>query len=146
MDPITPLATLALVCNITQLVGQLIDGVRCCRELWNQGSLDKHNLVETCAGQIVDANDALDLAMKSRPSSGRASRIEILAKEAVDTAKELRIELNKLKLSKAQGVRPGEYFKRALKIFVKSGSIQRLEEKLERQERTLTSNLLKDLL
>ena len=145
MDPITPLATLALVCNITQLIGQVADAVRCCKELAKQGSLDKHNLIEGCAGQIIEANDALDLAIKSRSSSGRTSRIETLAKEAIDTAKELRIELNKLKLSKAQGVKTADNFRRALKTFVKGSSIRRLEEKLDRQERDLKSNLLKDL-
>ena len=68
MDPITPIATLALVCNITQLIAQAVDAVRCCKELWDQGSLDKHNVVERCTGHIVEANSALDLAIKSQPT------------------------------------------------------------------------------
>ena len=145
MDPITPIATLALVCNITQLIAQAVDAIRCCKELWDQGSLDKNHVVERCAGNLVEANSALDLAIRSQPVAGRAAKIQTLAKDAVDTAKQLKVELNKVKLSKAQGVRTGENFKRALKTFIKGGSIRRLEDRLERQERTLNSTLLKDL-
>ena len=145
MDPITPLATLALVCNITQLVEQATGAVRCCKELWRDGSLDKHNVIEACVGHIVEANDALRLALEPPLSFGQSSRINDLAKDAIDTAQKLKVELTKIKLSKAQGVRRYDNFKRALKTFVNGGAIRRIEEKLDRQERALKSSLLKDL-
>ena len=145
MDPITPLAALAVVCNITQLIEQATGAVRRCKELWHNGSLDEHNVIEACVGDIVEANKALGLAVKPLLSSGRSAEITVLARNAINTAQDLKVELNKIKLSKAQGVRRYDNFKRALKTFVNGGAIRRIEGKLDRQERALKSSLLKDL-
>ena len=145
MDPITPLAALALVCNITQLTQQATNAVRCCKEIWRQGSLDRHNAIEACVEDIVEANDALAEALKPPLSFGRSSKVRTLANDAIDTAQWLNDELNKIKLSKAQGVKRRDNFRRVLRTFIKGGTIRRLEQKLDKQERVLQSSLIKDL-
>lgn len=143
MDPLT---ALALTCNVLQLVECSIQSAKCCKELYEAGSLDTHNVLEQYTASIKAANDEVEQALKQQRIVGRPTRLQLLAQEASAAATELKTTLNTLKLSKAQGNRKlGRAFKTTLKVLIKNGKIEKLQQKLEIKEQALQSCLLKDL-
>jgi hypothetical protein len=141
MDPVT---ALGLACNILQLVEQAIEATKVCKELYEQGSLDESNKVEEYAEGISAANKELEATFVKQAItiSVRATRVQKIANEASATAAELKKVLNQLKVSKNQ---IGAAFKTFLKTVIKKGTIDRLREKLERQDAALRSGILKEL-
>lgn len=143
MDPLT---ALSLAGNVIQLVDFSLKGARACKELYDAGSLDTNNVLEKSAEEIVEANKTLQDALKRRRSAGKPNRLEQVATDVSKTADGLKIALNKLKLSKSQGLRKlGGAFKVTLKTLVNNGTIKRLEQELEAQERILQSGLVKEI-
>ena len=143
MDPIS---ALALACNVFQLVEVSIESAKVCKELYDNGSTDENFRIEKHTADITATNKDLQEALKSGKPTAKPSRIEQLAQDASVTANELKIALNRLKLSKAQGVRKlGGAFKSTLKALITSGTIKKLQQKLELQDAALRSNILKDL-
>lgn len=144
MDPIT---ALSLACNVMQLVQQAINVTRTCKTLYERGSLDENDLIENHAKDITAANKELEAALKGWPSTPRDKRLQDVASDVSKTADKLRIELNKLKLSKTQGnPKVGRAFKTALIALCKKGKINDIQATLEKQEKALQSGLLKGLL
>ena len=143
MDPIS---ALALACNVFQLVEVSIESAKVCKELYDNGSTDENFRIEKHTADITATNKDLQEALKSGKPTAKPSRIEQLAQDASVTANKLKIALNRLKLSKAQGVRKlGGAFKSTLKALITSGTIKKLQQKLELQDAALRSNILKDL-
>ncbi|OQV04008.1 NACHT domain-containing protein [Cladophialophora immunda] len=143
MDPIT---ALSLACNVIQLVECSIETVQVCKELYHNGSIDEHNRIEKYTADITATNKDLQAALGTGAPASRPLKIERAAQDALATANELRIILNRLKLSKSQGIRRlGGAFKSTLKTLISSGKIKALQEKLEKQDAALRSSLLKDL-
>lgn len=143
-----PLSALSLACNVIQLVDFAIDCVQGCKALYEKGSRDEDGTIETYSSTVADANAELQEILKrarQRPGS-KPTRLEEIAIAASNTAGELKIEINKLKLSKSQGFRrAGEAFKTALKALVNSGKIRKLLQRLETQETAARSIILKEL-
>ena len=143
MDPIS---ALSLACNVFQLVEFSIESAKVCKELYDNGSTDENSRIEKYTADITAANKDLQNALRSDKPTGKPSRIEKVAQDSSATANELKIVLNQLKLSKAQGVRKfGFAFKSTLKTLITSGRIKKLQQELELQDTTLRSNILKDL-
>ena len=143
MDPIS---ALSLSCNVFQLVEFSIESAKVCKELYDNGSTDENFRIEKHTADITAANKDLQQALRSGKPTGKPSRIEQVAQDASVTANELKIVLNQLKLSKAQGVRKlGGAFKSTLKALINNGTIKRLQQRLELQDAALRSNILKDL-
>ena len=143
MDPIS---ALALACNVIQLVEFSIESAKVCKELYDNGSTDENFRIEKHTADITAANKDLQEALSNSKPTGKPSRIEKVAQDASVTANELKIVLNQLKLSKAQGVRKlGGAFKNSLKTLITSGTIKKLQQRLELQDAALRSNILKDL-
>ena len=143
MDPIS---ALSLACNVFQLVEFSIESAKVCKELYDNGSTDENFKIEKHTADIIAANKDLQEGLKNSKSTGKLSRIEQVAQDASVTANELKIILNRLKLSKAQGVRKlGGAFKITLKALITNGTIQKLQQRLELQDAALRSNILKDL-
>jgi len=132
--------------NVAQIIEQAIEVVRVCKTLHERGSLDENDLIQKYAKDVMTANKELDAAMKSQPASTRTTRLQNVAKDASTAADLLRIELNKLKFSKAQGnPAMGRAFKLAWKTLFKNGKLNHIQTSLKRQERALQSGILKDL-
>lgn len=143
MDPIS---ALALACNVIQLVEFSIESAKVCKELYDNGSTDENFRIEKHTADITAANKDLQEALSNSKPTGKPSRIEQVAQDASGTANELKIVLNQLKLSKAQGVpRLGVAFKTTLKALITKGTIKKLQQRLELQDAALRSNILKDL-
>lgn len=143
-----PLTALSLACNVTQLVEQAVKVADACKEIYNQGSLDTNNEIDKYADGISIANKELQTLLRNTTSGStpRITRLGRIAKDASETAEELRLELNKLKLAKSQGLRHlGGTFKTTLKSVMKKGTIEKLRKKLECQDTALGSGILKDL-
>ena len=144
MDPLT---TLSLACNVIQVVDFAIDCVQGCKILYEKGSRDEHGTIEKFSTAVAEANKELQDFLKQvqqRPGS-KPTRLEEIAADASTTAGELKIEINKLKLSKSQCLRrAGEAFKTTLRALVKSGKISKLQQQLEIQEKALRSLILKE--
>ncbi|KAK5219588.1 hypothetical protein LTR72_007972 [Exophiala xenobiotica] len=141
MDPIT---ALGLACNILQLVEQGIGAAMVCKEFDQQGSLDENKKIEEYAELISAANRDLEstFGKQALTTPARAARLQKVATDASATAAELKKTLNQLKVSKKQ---MGAAFRTSLKSFIKKGTIDRLRKELEGHEKTLSSDLLKDL-
>ena len=146
MDPIT---ALAFACNVTQLVEQAIEAAIVCKEIYDQGSLDENNKIGEYAEGIALMNKELMTALNIPTvtlSSARNARFLKIAREASQTAMELKTVLNQLKLAKRQGLRHvGGSFKAALKSIMKTGTIDKLRARLELQDTALRSGIMKDL-
>ena len=143
MDPIS---ALSLACNVIQLVEFSIESANVCKELYEDGSIDENNRIEKYAAEVTAANKDLQAALRCSKQAGKTLRIERIAQDASATANELKIALNRLKLSKAQGIRRlGGAFKSTLKALMTSGTIKKLQQRLELQDAALRSNILKDL-
>jgi hypothetical protein len=141
-----PLSALSLACNVIQLVEFSIESAKVCKELYDNGSIDENNRIEKYTAEITAANKDLQAALRSGKPASKPSRIERVAQDASATANELKIALNRLKLSKAQGIRRlGGAFKSTLKTLITSGTIKKLQQKLELQDAALRSSILKDL-
>ncbi|ETN39404.1 uncharacterized protein HMPREF1541_05627 [Cyphellophora europaea CBS 101466] len=141
-----PLSALSLACNVIQLVEWSIEGARTCKELCDNGSLDDNNRVEKYTLEVAAANKEVQTALQSAKSSGGTTRVQRIAQDASSTANELKIVLNRLKLSKSQGIKKiGGAFKTTLKTLISSGTIKKLQQRLELQEKALRSTILKDL-
>lgn len=143
MDPVS---ALSLACNVIQLVEFSIESAKVCKELYDSGSIDENDRIEKYSAEITAANKELQAALRSGKSSSKPSRVERVAQDASATANELKIALNRLKLSKSQGLRRlGGAFKTTLKTLITSGTIKKLQQKLEIQDAALRSGILKDL-
>lgn len=143
MDPIS---ALSIACNVIQLVEFSIESAKVCKELYDSGSIDENNRIEKYTAEITAANKDLQAALRSGKPASNLSRIERVAQDAFATANELKIALNRLKLSKAQGFRRlGGAFKSTLKTLITSGTIKKLQQRLELQDAALRSSILKDL-
>ena len=147
MDPIS---ALSLACNVFQLVEFSIESIKVCKELYDNGSTDENSRIEKHTADITTANKDLQEALgKAKPTgkpTGKPSRIEKVAQDASVTANELKIALNQLKLSKAQGAgKLGGAFRSTLKTLITRGTIKKLQQRLELQDAALRSNILKDL-
>ena len=143
MDPIS---ALSLACNIFQLVEFSIESAKVCKELYDNGSTDENFRIEKHTADITAVNKDLQEALKNGKPTGKPSRIKQVAQDALVTANELKIVLNRLKLSKAQGARKlGGAFKSTLKALITSGTIKKLQQRLELQDVALRSTILKDL-
>ena len=141
-----PISALSLACNVIQLVEFSIGSAKLCKELYDSGSIDENEQLEKYTAEITAANKDLQAALKSGKPGSKLSRIEQVAQDASATANELKIVLNKLKLSKSQGIRRlGGAFKSTLKTLIRSSTIQKLQQRLELQDAALRSNLLKEL-
>jgi len=148
MDPATAFAALSLACSVAQLVEQGITVTRFCRTLYEKGSLDENDLIETYAKEITAANKEIEVALKEQPPAPRTTRLQSTAQDVLATADKLRIELNKLKFSKTQGksiASVGRAFRSALRNLSNSGKIKDIQTTLEKQEKALQSGLLNDL-
>ena len=143
MDPIS---ALSLACNVIQLVEFSVESVKVCKELYDNGSLDENEKIEKYTADITAANKDLQAALRNCKPGSKPSKILQVAQDASATANELKVALNKLKLSKSQGVRRlGNAFKSTLKTLITNGTIQRLQKRLELQDAALRSTILKDL-
>jgi len=143
MDPIS---AFSLACNVIQVVEFSIESAKVCKELYDSGSIDENNRIEKYTADITAANKDLQAALRSGKTAGKPSRIERVAQDASVAANELKIALNRLKLSKSQGIRRfGGAFKTTLKTLITSGTIKKLQQKLELQDTALRSSILKDL-
>ena len=143
MDPIS---ALSLACNVFQLVEFSIESAKVCKELYDNGSTDENFRIEKHTADITAVNKDLQEALKNGKPTGKPSRIKQVAQDALVTANELKIVLNRLKLSKAQGVRKlGGAFKSTLRALITNGTIQKLQQRLELQDAALRSHILKDL-
>ncbi|KAJ9605208.1 hypothetical protein H2200_010598 [Cladophialophora chaetospira] len=141
MDPIT---ALALACNVTQLVEQAIEAAVACKEIYERGSLDENNQIDKYAESVTVANKELEASLKN--AATRDTRLQKLAQDVFDTATELRKVLSLLRLAKSQGARHiGRAFKTALRSKIQNGTVEKLRERLERQDTALRSSILKDL-
>jgi hypothetical protein len=141
-----PISALSLACNVIQLVEFSIESAKVCKELYVDGSTDDNNRIEKYTADITAANKDLQASLGGDRRSGKPTRIERVAQDASVTAGELKIALNRLKLSKSQGIRKlGGAFKSTLKTLITSGTIKKLQERLELQDAALRSNILKDL-
>jgi hypothetical protein len=145
MDPIS---ALSVACNVLQLVEQAIEAANLCKELYEQGSLDENNRIEEFADYLTAANADLEIVFKKHATTSaiRTTKLQKIYNEATKTAAVLKLELNKLKLSKKQGIRQlGSAFTMSLRTMVKKGTIGRLRQQLEAQETALQSSLVKEL-
>ena len=143
MDPIS---ALSLACNVFQLVEFSIESIKVCKELYDNGSTDENSRIEKHTADITTANKDLQEALGKAKPTGKPSRIEKVAQDALVTANELKIALNQLKLSKAQGAgKLGGAFRSTLKTLITRGTIKKLQQRLELQDAALRSNILKDL-
>ena len=141
-----PLTALSLACNVIQLVEFSLESAKVCKEIYDTGSLDENKRIEKYVADVTSANKEIQTALRNPKSGRRLSRIERTAEDVSATAKELQIALNRLKLSKSQGIRKvGGAFKSTLKTLISSGTIKKLQERLELQENALRSSILKDL-
>jgi hypothetical protein len=144
MDPIS---ALSLAANVIQVVDFGIDCIQGCKTLYERGSRDEDGTIELHAESIVQSNKTLQDVLKQQRMTGAApARLLKIASEAFATADELRIEVNKLKLSKSQGVRrAAEAFKITLKAVMKSGRIDKLQKRLEAHDKALKSGLVREI-
>lgn len=140
LDPVT---SLALACNIFQLVEQGIEAIVACKEIYKRGSLDTNKEVEKYAQSISIANKELEtiLNMQQDARALRARKLQGIATDAYATVDELKKVLNNLKLSKSQWKGA---FKTSLRSIISKGTIDRLRAKLEQQDAALRSALLKE--
>jgi hypothetical protein len=143
MDPIS---ALALACNITQLVQQAIGVIIACKKLHEEGSLDCNNEIENYAENIAALNEDVKATLQKNTTQPTGMDLFGVAQAASDTAAELKIELNKLKFPKKQGVRgTGLAFKVALRNLYNRRALDQLQKRLEQQDALLQSGLLKRL-
>lgn len=140
-----PLTALSVACNVLQLAEQGIKSAVACKELYDKGSLDEHNTLDQNSTSLNTLSKQLQDELKQTVGSVASARLHSAAQDVIKSTNELRIELNKLKLSKSQGVRRlGEAFAKALKTLVKSGKIARLQQNLEAYEKTLHLTITKE--
>jgi hypothetical protein len=142
MDPIS---ALSLAANIIQVVDFGIDVIRGRKALYERGCRDEDGAIDAYALNIREACQTLQAALKQKQRSLGAppTRLTKVTIDASAAADELRIELNKLKLSQSQGAqRAGQAFKIALTGLVKSGKIKKLQQRLELQHKALESSLI----
>ena len=143
MDPIS---ALSLACNVIQLVEFSVESVKVCKELYDNGSLDENEKIEKYTADITAANKDLQATLRNCKPGSKPSKILQVAQDASATANELKVALNKLKLSKSQGIRRlGNAFKSTLKTLITNGTIQRLQKRLELQDAALRSTILKNM-
>jgi hypothetical protein len=140
-------AILSFACNVLQLVEQAIEAVTICKELYKRGSLDENNQIEQFVDDLTALNKDLDVVFNKNPTAipRRANKLRQIANDVSNTAAELKMVLNQLKLSKKQGNRAkGGAFVGMLKTLYRRGTIDKLRAKLDRQDAALQSCLLKD--
>ncbi|KAJ9605381.1 hypothetical protein H2200_010038 [Cladophialophora chaetospira] len=143
-----PISALSLACNVLQLVEQAIEAAKLCKDLYQRGSLDENNSIEEYADRIGAANNDLDAVLKRRAlaPTTRTTRLDKICDESTKAAAALKLELNKLKLSKKQGIgQLGRAFTMTLRTIWKKGTIERLQHQLEAQEAALRAGLVKEL-
>jgi hypothetical protein len=143
-----PFDALAVACNVVELVDKAIAAAKLCKELYENGSADENNKIEYGVQAMTAANKDLDVALKANISTtpSRAIRLQKIINDTIGATSELKKELNKLKLTKSQGIKAiGGAFKQTLKTLWKRGTIQKLQQQLEALDRSLQSGLLKEL-
>ena len=76
-----------------------------CKELYEQGSIDKNNKLEAYIDGLAAANSDLETVLKKHQATEltRTTKLLRISEEATRTAAALKLELNKLKLSKNAG-------------------------------------------
>jgi polyhydroxyalkanoate synthesis regulator phasin len=132
------LAGLAVASNILQLAHLGIEGIAVCKELHEKGSIDSDNAIERYSEDLKTLCKNLEDDLKQRRTTLARDGINALAQDVAAAAEELRVELNKLKLSKSQGMaRLASTFKTSLKTLVKSGKLKKLQGRLTVQENRL---------
>ena len=137
-----PISALSLACNVLQLVEQAVEAARVCKQIYDRGSLEKNDDLEKLAEAVTAANKDLTHEL-TRNHSVRNARVTQLAKEATETALELQKVLNKIKFAKGAGNGVSRAFKQTIRSLIKRGSIERLEVRLDNQEKALRSGLVK---
>lgn len=143
MDPLT---TLSVACNVLQLVECAVESITACKAIYDEGSLDKNRQVEEYADRLSTANKDLCGALQCFPSTRRRSKVADVATDVSKTADELKIELNKLKLSRSQGSkRLGGAFAKTLRTLMSSDKIKRLRQKLQGHESALQAIIIREL-
>lgn len=125
-----------------------IKGVLTYKEIQAKGSTAQHADISAHASSIRAANEQVqnDLKQSRQTSSPRAAELDKIAREGCKTAKKLEEMLKQINPVPAQGVRRyAQIAKATAKTVWQSREIKELEEKLERQDRTLNSGILKEL-
>ena len=137
------LVALSLACNVLQLVGTGLEAVKACKEIRDRGSLEANDKIGEFAKEISAANKDLQNELQHAKLSGRNARLKTIAEDTIRTSSELRIILNKIKLPSSA---PGTLaFKSWIRTILKRGTIEKLQEDLEKQDRLLCSGLIKDI-
>jgi hypothetical protein len=140
-----PLAGLAVACNILQLAQLGIEGTKICKELYEKGSVDTGNSIERYSEDLKVLRKKLEDDLKQRHTALDRGRLNDSAQDVAAAAEELRVEFNKLKLSKSQGIpRVAAAFKIALKTLVKSGKLKKLQDGLTANENRLQTLIIKE--
>jgi hypothetical protein len=139
------LAGLAVACNILQLAQLGIEGISVCKELHEKGSIDSNNAIERYSEDLKILRKKLEDDLKQRNTTLARDRINASAQDVAAAAGELRVELNKLKLSKSQGMaRLASAFKMSLKTLIKSGKLKKLQDRLSVNENRLQTIIVKE--
>ena len=145
MDPITGVG---LAASVIHLVTFSIDTIRVCKELYQQDSLSEYSSIEYTTGHLASLTISLQQSLQSfgtrSPTITREEKDLVnLAQECEICANELQKELRKLQTP------PGASFLKATRTAArairKSGSIDKIYQRLQAYQSTLETSLLSRL-
>ena len=133
-----PFSAFSLVCGIIQVVDFSTKVAKKCRDLYKDGALSQNTEVEEMAKHLRDLRTDLDLTNRNDPDE-----LLELGSKCSDTAQDLIVELQKLKVTEPN--RKRKVVGKALKIMMKKGAIDDIRKRLGDYQRVLDSRILVDL-
>lgn len=140
MDPVS---AFALACNVLQIVELSLKAAQKCKEIYRTGSLSEYDEIEKLTTNLRSANTDVESHISKTNLSPTDVRIKKLAIEANDNATALIVIFSQLKLIGKQNA--GRALLQAIKTLSKRKPIEKLVQKLEKQDKALNSVILKDL-
>jgi hypothetical protein len=141
------IAALALACNVIQVVDFALKTASKCQEIYNEGRTIEHQDLDYTSKHLAEIseklNESIQNAQTNKPLTKDDHELQDLALKCVESARNLRDELDKLTI-------PGRKRKRAAvtKVFMsirRNDDINKIEERLRGYERVLNTRLLSRL-
>lgn len=133
-----PLSVFSLVCGVIQIVDFSTKVVQKCRELYRDGALPENEEIETMASHLTDLRTNLKL-----PSLRKCDELVDLAAKCSDTAQELIVEVQNLKINGTHTIR--QAISKTIKTMRKKSAIDEIQRRLEKYRKLLDSRILVDL-
>lgn len=133
-----PLSAFSLLCGIIQVIDSSIGVAKKCRDLYKDGASSETTEVEEMAKHLTNLRTDLDLTERNDPGD-----LCELGSQCSDTAQELIVELQKLKINEPN--RKRKVVGKALKIMLRKGAIEDIRKRLEDYQKVLDSRILVDL-